>query len=238
MHEGSGLRTRQNQGKPAQNSERERWFVLNYREAQTRSVKSKCVLASLDFGVCASRYPRALRSAKPALGHERSDPVLKHHLPGLGLCLSLHWMQPSLLFSVSLFFLPVRVSLKLRSLHIHPPRLCRFAVFLMQTNVLSSRRSLRCHPPRLSRIAVFSYKPTFSLEVRESARRTLPWPSSARAGYTRHLSDQHFVFMIPGAPGPKVWARTQHADGALIETKSAAQKLRFLTTNEPRVAAV
>ena len=238
MHKGSGLRTRQNQGKPAHTSISHSSFVPRGNSIQTNVLSRSSVLASLDFGVCASRYPRALRSAKPALGHERSDPVLKHHLPGLGLCLSLHGMQPSLLFEVFLFFLPVRVSLKLRSLHIHPPRLCRFAVFLMQTNVLSSRRSLRCHPPRLSRIAVFSYKPTFSLEVRESARRTLPWPSSARAGYTRHLSDQHFVFMIPGAPGPKVWARTQHADGALIETKSAAQKLRFLTTNEPRVAAV
>ena len=56
-------------------------------------------------------------------------PVLKRHPPVLGLCLSLPWMQPSLLFSVSLFFLLVRVALKLRSLRIHPPRLCRFAVF-------------------------------------------------------------------------------------------------------------
>ena len=46
-------------------------------------------------------------------------------------------MQPSLIFSVSLFFLPVRVALKIRSLHLHPARLRRFAVFLIQTNVLS-----------------------------------------------------------------------------------------------------
>ena len=48
-------------------------------------------------------------------------------------CLSLHWMQPSLPFPVSLFFLLVRVALKIRSLRIHPPRLCLFAVFFIQT---------------------------------------------------------------------------------------------------------
>ena len=46
-------------------------------------------------------------------------------------------MQAPLLCSVSLFFLLVRVALKLRSLRIRPPVLCRFAVFLLQTNVLS-----------------------------------------------------------------------------------------------------
>ena len=43
---------------------------------------------------------------------ERGAPVLKHlkhHPRVLGLSLSLHWMQPSLLFSVSLFFLLVCV---------------------------------------------------------------------------------------------------------------------------------
>ena len=45
------------------------------------------------------------------------------------------WMQPSLLFSISLLFLLVRVALKLRSLRFHSPRLCRIAVFLIQTNV-------------------------------------------------------------------------------------------------------
>ena len=39
-------------------------------------------------------------------------------------------MQPSLLFSISLLFLLVRVALKLRSLRFHPPRLCRVAVLL------------------------------------------------------------------------------------------------------------
>ena len=79
--------------------------------------------------------PCALRlSAKPALGHERRAPVLKHHPPVLGLCLRLHWMQPSLLFSVSLFFLLVRVALKLRSLRFHPPRFCRLAVSLTQVS--------------------------------------------------------------------------------------------------------
>ena len=36
---------------------------------------------------------------------------------------------------VALFFLPVRVALKLSSLRIHPPRLCRMAVFSIETNV-------------------------------------------------------------------------------------------------------
>ena len=65
------------------------------------------------------------RSRRPGAGRPRA----KHHPPVLGVCLSLHWMQPSLLLSVSLFFLLVRVVLKLRSLCIHPPRLCRIAVF-------------------------------------------------------------------------------------------------------------
>ena len=38
-------------------------------------------------------------------------------------------MQPFLAFSVSLFFLRVRVAPRLRSLRIYPPRFCGFAVF-------------------------------------------------------------------------------------------------------------
>ena len=48
-------------------------------------------------------------------------------------------MQPSLLSSVSLFFLLVCVALQLRTLRIHPPRLCRFEVLLIQTVLLSLR---------------------------------------------------------------------------------------------------
>ena len=59
--------------------------------------------------------------------------IPRHHPRGSGTCLSLHWMQPSLPFPVSLFFLLVRVALKIRSLRIHPPRLCLFAVFFIQT---------------------------------------------------------------------------------------------------------
>ena len=44
--------------------------------------------------------------------------------------------------SIDLFLL-VRVALKLRSLHIHPPRLYRLAVFSIQTNV---------PPPRPGRV--------------------------------------------------------------------------------------
>ena len=84
-------------------------------------------------------------SADLAPGHERGGPVPKHHPPVLGLCLSLHWMQPSLLFSVSLLFLLVRVALpmKLQSLRYHTPRLCRIAVFSIQTIVLSRVTSLK-----------------------------------------------------------------------------------------------
>ena len=66
-----------------------------------------------------------------ALGHERRATVPQHHLPVLGLSLRPYWMQPSLLFSVSLLFLLVSVALqmKLRSLRYHTPRLCRIAVF-------------------------------------------------------------------------------------------------------------
>ena len=46
-------------------------------------------------------------------------------------------MQPSLLSSVSLFFLLVCVALQLRTLRFHPPRLCRFDVFSIQTVLLS-----------------------------------------------------------------------------------------------------
>ena len=61
--------------------------------------------------------PCARRSSgTPALGprarDQRGAPVPKQHQlhpPVLGLCLSLHWMQPSLFFHVSLFFLFVRV---------------------------------------------------------------------------------------------------------------------------------
>ena len=54
--------------------------------------------------------PCALRSSAAfALGHERRALVPKHHLPVLGLSLCPQWMQsymqPSLVFSVSLFLL-------------------------------------------------------------------------------------------------------------------------------------
>ena len=55
-------------------------------------------------------------------------------------------IPPSLLCSISLFFLLVCVALKFRFFHIPPPPLCRFAVFLIQTNVLSSAN----HPPIFS----------------------------------------------------------------------------------------
>ena len=64
--------------------------------------------------------PCALRSSAKPLSATSGAPVpdapeVKHHPPVLGLCLSLLCMQPSLLFSVSFFFLLVRVAVKLRS---------------------------------------------------------------------------------------------------------------------------
>ena len=81
--------------------------------------------------VCRARKPLpcALRSsATPALAGDA--PVLQHHPQGLGLglclCLSLQWKQLSLVY----FFVPsaCACALKLRSLRIHTPHLCRFAV--------------------------------------------------------------------------------------------------------------
>ena len=57
-------------------------------------------------------------------------------------------MQPSLLFSISLLFLLVRVAFKLRSLRFHSPRLCRITVFLIQNNVSLSAGELRRHEAR------------------------------------------------------------------------------------------
>ena len=83
--------------------------------------------------------PCALRSSAKPLSATSGAPVpdapeVKHHPPVLGLCLSLLCMQPSLLFSVCLFFLLVRAALKLGSPRIDLPRLCRFAVFLIRTS--------------------------------------------------------------------------------------------------------
>ena len=71
-------------------------------------------------GVRKSRYP--VHSGRrptyvaltwpPAARPLRRAPVPKNHLPVLGLCLRPHWMQPSLLVSISLFFLLVREALK------------------------------------------------------------------------------------------------------------------------------
>ena len=48
-------------------------------------------------------------SADLAPGHERRAPVPMHHLLALGPSLRPHWMQPSLLFFISLLLLLVRV---------------------------------------------------------------------------------------------------------------------------------
>ena len=83
--------------------------------------------------------PCALRwLAEPALGHEQCAPVHRHQHPVLGLCLSLHRMQLSLPFSVFVFFLRVRVALKLRSLRL-PSSFMSHRGISIQTNVLSRR---------------------------------------------------------------------------------------------------
>ena len=80
-------------------------------------------------------------TSPPAMSGATPVPkTLKNHLLVLRLSLHPHphWMQPSLLSSVSLLFLLVRVALqmKLRSLGYHTSRLCRISVFLIQTIVL------------------------------------------------------------------------------------------------------
>ena len=67
---------------------------------------------------CARKpLPSALMSsAALALGLE------EHRLPVMGLCLRPKWLQLSLLFSLSLLFLLMRVALKLRSLRLNTPR--------------------------------------------------------------------------------------------------------------------
>ena len=66
---------------------------------------------------CARKpLPSALMSsAALALGLE------EHRLPVMGLCLRPKWLQLSLLFSLSLLFLLMRVALKLRSLRLNTP---------------------------------------------------------------------------------------------------------------------
>ena len=99
--------------------------------------------AGAGVGSCGARgLPLGWRARKPlpcapgssadlAPGHERRGPVPKHRLLALGPSLRPHWMQPSLLFSVSLLFLLVCVALqiKLWSLRYHTPRSCRIAIF-------------------------------------------------------------------------------------------------------------
>ena len=68
----------------------------------------------------------------------RAGRVIEQRLPPPG-----PWSEPPpdvafsslFCFFVSLSFLLVRLALKLRSHHLHPPRLCCFAVFLIQINV-------------------------------------------------------------------------------------------------------
>ena len=54
----------------------------------------------LRSGVTTSNF--MMRPCALLVGHERGTPELKHHPLGLGLCLSLQWMQPSL-FCVFVF---------------------------------------------------------------------------------------------------------------------------------------
>ena len=144
--------------------------------------------------------PCALRSsANPALGHERRASVPEHHHLVLGLCLSLPRMQLSLLFSVSLFSLLVRVSLKLRSLRYHPPGLCRIAVFSIQTNIPSSQMlsndytNPRSVSPRFSRglsIETIVLSPSFS----PSSLPALLDTTAMNLSHTHAFSFAHHVY--------------------------------------------
>ena len=94
----------------------------------------------LGFSTKISAYKPTFPKGRVLLGHARGAPVLKHYPTVLGLRLRLQWMQPSLIFSASLFSLPVRVALKLLSLRTRPPRSCRFAAFSMTCH--TNQRSL------------------------------------------------------------------------------------------------
>ena len=116
--------------------------------------------------------PCALRSpANTALGHEQGAPVLKHRLQGLGLCLSLHWKQPYLLFSVSLFFL-----------------LCACA---WSSEVMVTSSSL---PSPVSLRGLFSYKPTCSLFQRALT------PNHKMLKYPTALQNDHKTLPCPPPP--------------------------------------
>ena len=83
---------------------------------------------------CVLRSSAALAPCSPGLERRRAT-VPEHRLPVLGLSLRPYWTSPSLLCSISLLFLLVRVALKVRSHRFHSPRLCRIAVLLIQTIV-------------------------------------------------------------------------------------------------------
>ena len=89
-----------------------------------------------------------------------------------------------------MFFLPVvtpvRVAQKLRSLRIHPPRLCRSAVLLRQTNVLSLSETLG-QLRDTGRVASrsFKYKPS-SL----SGSPRLAWAAGRHTRFTHGITTQ------------------------------------------------
>ena len=65
-----------------------------------------------DKKMCARERAITNYANKPVFRPPRVEHQMIAPPPVLGLCLSLPWMQPSLLFSVSLFFLLVRVALR------------------------------------------------------------------------------------------------------------------------------
>ena len=63
----------------------------------------------LGFSTKIPAYKPTFPKGRVLLGHARGAPVLKHYPTVLGLRLCLQWMQPSLIFSASLFSLCVQL---------------------------------------------------------------------------------------------------------------------------------
>ena len=116
-------------------------------------------------------FARPRFSTASGLARQRA-PVPEHRLPVMSLCLRPQWMQPSLLFSISLLFLLVRVAFKLRSLRFHFPS---------STWLPTGRR--RASPPQVHQSVL---KSTRGHHQRQNSERSHPPPASAPASCRRN----------------------------------------------------